>query len=290
MQLIHLENQAYSADVSPLGAELHKVVDKAHDRQILWTGDPAVWKRHSPVLFPVIGRLKNLEYTYEGKTYHLGQHGFCQDTLFALESASSSSVTFSLTASSATRSVYPFEFTFYVSYVLLDNCVEVSYLVQNNSTDSPMYFSVGGHPGFLYSGDLSQQQIIFSRPETLDRIPLNMKTGQFSRRLIKDYVRNGEPIQITEHLYDEDALVFHNFTSESVKVVNKDTGRGVKVNLGKFPYVGFWSRPGAAYTCVEPWFGLADYEDSTGDLTRKDGIQKLNARETFRACFSFEGI
>ena len=287
--MIQLENDFYRVTLKPEGAELTTLYDKKHEREMLWYGDPAVWKRHSPVLFPVVGRCKNYEMRYQGKTYPMPQHGFCQDAVFNIESSSETHVTFSLAASDETRAMYPFEFTFFVSYRLTDEKIEVSYLIKNEDPENPMYFSLGGHPGFLYDGPVNKQVIEFSEKENLDRVLLG-PTFQFSRTVEKDYVKDGAPIHLDEHIYDHDALVFHGFKSEEVKVWNPESGRGVKVNLKGFPYVGFWSMPGACYTCVEPWYGLADYEDFNGELPEKDGIEKIEGGESFKALFTIEAL
>lgn len=287
--MIQLENDFYRVTLKPEGAELTTLYDKKHEREMLWYGDPAVWKRHSPVLFPVVGRCKNYEMRYQGKTYHMPQHGFCQDAVFNIESSSETHVTFSPAASDETRAMYPFEFTFFVSYRLADEKIEVSYLIKNEDPENPMYFSLGGHPGFLYDGPVNKQVIEFSEKENLDRVLLG-PTFQFSRTVEKDYVKDGAPIHLDEHIYDHDALVFHGFKAEEVKVWNPESGRGVKVNLKGFPYVGFWSMPGACYTCVEPWYGLADYEDFNGELPEKDGIEKIEGGESFKALFTIEAL
>ena len=147
---MRIENEFYCVDLKAEGAEMTRLYDKKRERQMLWVGDPAVWTRHSPVLFPVVGRCKNYELRYQGKTYTIPQHGFCQDAVFDIESASETHITFSLRATDETRKMYPFEFSFFVSYLLDGDALKVSYLVKNEDPDQPMYFSLGGHPGFLY--------------------------------------------------------------------------------------------------------------------------------------------
>lgn len=284
-----MEDESYILEVSAQGAEMTRVYDKKHQRELLWNADPAYWDHHSPVLFPLVGSCQGGKFRYQGKTYQLPQHGFASRSLFSVESASLTSLTLSLTASEETKKCYPFDFLFFVSYVLIDGRVEVSYLVRNQSERSPMYFSVGAHPGFSLSGALKDQVIRFSRRENLDRL-LVTPDALFSRDVIRDDVRDGGPIRLDAHTFDNDALVYHNFQSEFVDVKNEQTGTGVRVFLGKFPYVGFWSAPGAPFVCVEPWFGLADYTDFDGELPEKDGIQKLGPGGVFKARFAFCGL
>ena len=116
---------------------------------------------------------------------------------------------------------------------------------------------------------------------------LNIKVGLFSREIQKDFVKGGEPIAVTQHIFDNDALVFHDFPFTTITLKNKNTGHGVAFELKGFPYVGLWSKPGAPYACIEPWFGLADYEDFFGELPEKAGIQTLKAGESFESCYRF---
>ena len=288
--MIKLENEFLKVTAEPLGAELTSVYDKVQEREVLWTADPAWWNRHAPLLFPVVGSCIGKQYRFNGKTYPMPQHGFCKDAVFAVEEKTDIKVVFVLRSSEETRKVYPFEWTLTVTYILEGNKVHTDYAVINESEEAPMYFSIGGHPGLLFDGALKDQEFRFNSKENLDRLLLNMEVGQFSRSIAKDYVVGGESIAVTEHLFDDDALVFHNFAFTAIDLVNRVTGRGARVHLQGFPYVGMWAKPGAPYACIEPWFGLADYEDFHGELPEKDGIMKLEAKGQFRCRYTIETI
>jgi galactose mutarotase-like enzyme len=150
-----------------------------------------------------------------------------------------------------------------------------------------MYFSIGGHPGFLYDGPIGEQVLTFSEKENIDRVLLS-PAMQFSRDVTKDYVKNGEPIALYEGIFVDDALVFHGFKSNKIGLLNPSTGRGVEMDLTGFPYVGIWAvdKPGCPYACIEPWFGLADYDDFEGELPEKDGIEMLPANGVFNCAFT----
>ncbi|MEE0594630.1 MAG: hypothetical protein UCO86_13300 [Eggerthella lenta] len=81
-----LENDALSVRVSPVGAELQSVVCGGVER--MWSGDPAVWGRRAPLLFPLIGRLRDGWYANGGRRVDAPMHGFCRDRLFAAEQES----------------------------------------------------------------------------------------------------------------------------------------------------------------------------------------------------------
>lgn len=285
--MITLENEKLIVTAKEVGAELTRIYDKEHQRECLWTADPAYWNRHAPVLFPVVGKCKNCEYRYLGKTYPLGQHGFCRDAKFDVESQTETQVTFVLTESAETLAVYPFSFVLKITYTLEEDAVITAYRVENPSSDQNLYFSIGGHPGFLYDGPIEEQVFTFDEKENLDRLLLTPQ-GQFSRDLEKDFVKGGEAIHLYEGIFKDDALVFHDFAFRKIQLKNENTGRGIEMDLTGFPYVGLWSanKVGAPYACIEPWYGLADYEDFEGELPEKDGIQALAAGEAFDCQYS----
>lgn len=282
--MISIENDELRVELKREGAEMTALYDKKTGRQCLWTADPAVWDRHAPVLFPVVGMCKNKQYRYQGKTYPMGQHGFARDRVFSISEQGNTKVVFELRDDEETYQVYPFHFILRVGYQLKGKTLAVTYQVTNTDKGQTMYFSIGGHPGFLYDGALEDQEFRFNSDENLDRLVLN--GSAFSRTVKKDYVRGGQPIAITKDIFNHDALVFHNFKFTKIDLVNRKTGSGVEMDLTGFPYVGLWSKPGAPYACIEPWYGLADYEDFEGEISQKDGIMALEPEQTFRSQFT----
>lgn len=283
--MITLENEFLLIEAKESGAELTRIYDKKVGRECLWTANPAVWNRHAPVLFPIVGSVRNKEYRHAGKTYFLGQHGFARDAVFTVTETCENSVTFTLTDSEETKKVYPFSFRLDLTYTLEGDQLHTDYKV-TNPADETMYFSIGGHPGFLYDGDLHEQEIRFNSDEDLDRVVLNFEKGLFSHNIVKKFVEGGKPIKIDENTFARDAIVFHDFKFTVCDIVNANTGHGVSMDLTGFPYVGIWSKPAAPYACIEPWFGLADYEDFDGEIKDKTGIQTLPAGETFSCRYS----
>ena len=282
--MITLENEKLKVQADPLGAELKSVVDKELGRECLWTGDPAYWTGHAPVLFPVVGLCHDGKYRYKGVEYELRQHGFARNSVFTVSEAGNTKVVFSLRSNDQLKKIYPFDFTLYVTYELSGKTISETFDVVNEDKKEPMYFSIGGHPGFLFDGGLQDQQFTFNSREDLDRLQLAGR--YFSRTLVKNYMNAKDPLPVTEHLFDNDAVVFHDFAFTTITLANKKTGHGVTVDLTGFPYVGMWAKPGAPYACIEPWFGLADYEDFNGELPEKDGIQKLDAAGKFHSVFT----
>ena len=72
---------------SRLGAELISSkldgIEKIHQGQDCIDENGRVyWKRHFPVLFPIVGKLKQNKTIINGRTYEMGQHGFARDMEF----------------------------------------------------------------------------------------------------------------------------------------------------------------------------------------------------------------
>ena len=73
-----IHNEFLTLTVDTLGAEAVSLKNAAGE-ELLWQADPAVWKRHAPILFPWTGKLPGGTFTHGGKTYKGGQHGFARD-------------------------------------------------------------------------------------------------------------------------------------------------------------------------------------------------------------------
>ncbi|RWX59596.1 aldose 1-epimerase family protein, partial [Mesorhizobium sp. M4B.F.Ca.ET.089.01.1.1] len=76
-----LHGDGISATIVRQGAELVSLRD-SEGTELLWQAGPA-WKRHSPVLFPIVGRLKGDQLRHRGRSYPMTQHGFARDRRFA---------------------------------------------------------------------------------------------------------------------------------------------------------------------------------------------------------------
>ncbi|MBQ6122289.1 MAG: hypothetical protein IJI59_11190 [Clostridia bacterium] len=144
-----IENERLRISVADLGAELTAVYDKARQAERLWNADPAVWNRHAPILFPFVGKVMDGKYRIGDREYAMKtQHGFARDLPFACVGQTDASVTHVLTADDWTRERYPYEFRLTVTHALEENRLRVAWTVENRG-DGRMYFSIGGHPGYM---------------------------------------------------------------------------------------------------------------------------------------------
>ena len=272
--LYHIENEYLFCAVDDRGAQLHSIKDRASNTEYLWQGDPAVWYGQAPVLFPIVGRLKDDKYHWQGKEYTMPKHGFARKSLFRLLECGGARASFVLESSDETRACFPFEFALTLSYKLEGRALVAEALVTNKG-DGEMFFSIGAHPGFNCAmGDILR----FGAPETLDSLWIDgeamLAGGSYP------VLKNSTDITIHEHLFDKDALILKDVQSKHVTLV-RDGKPSVKFDIGGAPVLGIWAKPGAAYVCIEPWFGLNDSNEFTPDFSQKPLIQRLGAGEIF---------
>lgn len=288
---ITLENRYIKAAFSPVGAEMISFFDKTKNIELLWQGEKGVYTDRSPNLFPMIGRLKNGKYTYDGKEYRLCLHGFAKDSLFTPIEQTSDSVTFLLTDSPGTLEVYPFKFNFLVKYELKENKLITSYTVKNTGRDT-MYFGVGGHPAFNLpcseeaSGvKIEGSKLVFEHEENPDRLLFDP-----DEILITGAERYGPvtEIPLSKDLFAVDALLFKNLKGKSVALQRAD-GISVKFRYNDCPYLAFWThKNGGSFICFEPWCGLPDSFEPISELKDKEGINRLGQGCSFHYNYETE--
>lgn len=285
---IVLENKYLFLEVAAKGAEIISLKSKGDNIECIWTGDSKYWGRHAPILFPIVGKVKNNEYTIENKKYKLTQHGFARDHEFSIVHSNKESALLKLSSSEDTLKVYPYRFELYVEYKLNENAVEINYIV-NNAIEDEMYFSIGAHPGFncplTSDTEFSDYYFEFEKRETAD-ISLVSKEGLIKTEK-SSFLKDADRIDITKYLFKNDALIFNSLKSKKISLKNIKNSKTIEVNFNNFPYVGLWSKPeGAPFVCIEPWFGHADFEDFNGDFKNKDGIIALKKNHEFNCSYS----
>lgn len=277
-----IENKYLSVIVSEKGAELQSIKLKKDGTEYLWQAEPKLWGRHAPILFPIVGKVKNDTYTYNDTSYKLGQHGFARDMEFKIESNSEDKIILNLSASSESLKKYPFSFQLKVAYELKENAINVAYEVENED-DKAMIFSIGAHPGFvcpLAEGEKFEDYYFeFEEKETLEtEILEGGLLGSSKKPLLKDE----KILPISRELFKEDALILEGFKSESLSLRSKKNSKAVTLEFKGFPYLGLWSKPeGAPFVCIEPWYGVADSVEASGKLEDKAGTITLKPSEKF---------
>lgn len=276
-----ISNAVFSATISSVGAELKSFKDTAQNDEYLWQGDANIWQGSAPILFPIVGRLKNGQYQYQGKSYQLNKHGFARTSTFTVAHQQSNTITFALKASELTKDNYPFGFVLLVKFTLDGAGLRVSYEVQNTGHDM-MYFTLGSHPALSLPVDnarLEDYWVEFDQHETVDCYLL--ENNLLSNQPIKAYLNHQKTIPIDAELFQNDALIFKNIQSKKVSLKHRKTGHRVTMHTGSAPHFGLWAKPNAPFICFEPWFSYDDAIDADGELSNKPGILPLEPGEQF---------
>lgn len=252
------------------GGELISFLDAA--TEYIWNGDPKYWTGRNPILFPIVGNLKDQTVEIGGARYHMNRHGFARGMEFTLASQGPDFVTLRLTETPETLACYPFPFCLSVTHRILEDGFSTTFLVENTGAAS-MPFCIGAHTAFncpLHEGEaFSDYRVVFDKPEHADSILLTpagllsadgrMPFLDGSDRFTPDY----------DLLARIDTLIFDGLSSTGMSLVHSETGRGVHMDFSGFPMVAFWTKPGAPYLCLEPWHGCAAAENETGRFEDK---------------------
>ncbi|ECB9807166.1 aldose 1-epimerase family protein [Listeria monocytogenes] len=281
--MIKLENEVLLVEMKTAGAELTRIFHKDTGLEYLWNADSKFWGRHSPVLFPTVGRLVDDTYLVDGKQYHLGQHGFARDRDFQVIEQTENTVRFELDADEDSLAIYPYKFKLSIIYTIEKNTVAVSYEVENTD-NKRIYFSIGAHPAFhlpLTDGTTFEDYYLdFGTEENLETLCLEgpYRSGEI-KKIIDEPARY---LPLSYDLFKNDALIFEALKQKEMTIKSDKTPHFVKVSFPEFPFVGVWTaKPGTPFLCIEPWYGIADSAGESVELRDKAGIEHLEPEAVF---------
>ena len=277
-----ISNSNLTARIKHLGAELFSLKNN-QNKEYIWEGNPTFWGKHSPILFPIVGSLKNNTYLHNGKPFQLNRHGFAREMEFQLIEKTKESATFSLLSTIETKKVYPFDFELQICYSLKENKLNIDYKVINKD-DLIMPFAIGAHPAFALAGNFEDYSLEFQQDEIL-RYHL-LEKGLISNSTNELQLDN-RLLGLNYKLFENDALVFKTLKSKSITIL-KNANPILKVNFSDFPNLGIWTVVNAPFLCIEPWFGYSDTLNEYDDFSKKEGIQLLEKKETFESNYSIE--
>lgn len=273
-----ISNGRIAATIKENGAELCSLID-GHGRQLLWQAGPA-WPRHAPILFPIVGKLRNDRLLYKGKTFPMTQHGFARDQRFTWSAREPKACSLFLQDNEATRSQYPFSFRLDVSYAVENDDLIIVYEI-TNTDDQIMPASIGAHPAFnwpLVAGmQKESHSIVFSHAETA---PVRRLDGGLLRDRPFETPIRGTTLALSEALFAEDAIIMDQLNSSSLRYTAPGAPT-IAISWEGFRQLGLWSKPGgASFLCIEPWHGYASPVDFDGDFENKPGLIQFAAGET----------
>jgi galactose mutarotase-like enzyme len=280
--MFSIENEKLKIIINPKGAELQSIFNKEFGIEYMWSGDAAFWAKKSPVLFPIVGTLKNDTYFYNNKPYKLSRHGFARDMEFEVGDQQKESINFFIKNNENIFKNYPFAFEFIIKYTIDNNKLTVTYMLKNISEEE-LYFSVGGHPAFKVpiadNTSYEDYYLKFNNDESLSRWPISAD-GLIENKT-QPVLSGTNILPLTKELFFKDALVFKHPASSVISLLSEKTNHGLNFNISGFPYLGIWAAKNADFVCIEPWCGIADSADTDQQLINKEGINKLNAGEIF---------
>jgi len=284
-----LKNNKLTVSINTKGAELASI--KTDALEYMWQADPKIWSKHAPLLFPIVGRLVDHEYVYDGKTYVMSQHGFARDNDFMVIAKTENSITFEQIATTKSKEIYPFDFILNVKYTLLGTKLITEYIVKNPSNDKDLYFSIGAHPAFSCPFEKGQKrsdyQLIFDE-KAMPEAYITHK-GLYEGNTTTVFSESGI-INITDKLFDNDSFTFNPNPFSKVTFKYEPTQKEyVSITFKNFPYLGIWSKKNVApFVCIEPWHGIADRKNHNKEYIQKEGIEKLAPQGIFSCSFTIE--
>ncbi len=262
-----------------LGAELTSI--KLDGKEKLHQGEN-YWKRHAPILFPIVGQIKEGKTIIDDRTFKMGQHGLARDMEFEEIEQNK----FLLRSSKETLEKFPYKFELYVQYFIQDNELTVEYLVVNKDSRQ-MLFGIGGHPAFICDYSTGNYQVQFNKEETEIEF-MQLENGLISNQKAQNIMKDNS-IDLTENIFKNDAIIMKNLKSNKVTLYNKKINKKVlDFDFTGFPYLALWSKIGAPFVCIEPWFNTADRVDSSGIFKEKENILKLEPEEKFECRYKIK--
>ena len=281
-----LENELIQVEFESFGAEMKSLKKKADGQEYMWCADPAYWGKTAPVLFPFIGKTVNMEYRYDGKVWPAEKHGFGQRVAYEVAEQTDTRIVFRTQDTEDAYEKYPFHFCLDIEYVLMGESVLENWYVTNTGNNT-MYFSIGGHAAFACPlngrGRIGQKVKLIGAEHKNIIFSLRInELGLITDELLTLDIKEGL-ITMDEHTFDKDALVFDGEGVTAVGLCDESGREYVRVECDA-PVWGVWSMPDneASYVCLEPWYGLCDYEGFEGDISERPYTNVVEPGQTWK--------
>lgn len=283
-----ITNNRLSVSIAETGAELKSLREHATGLEYIWQSDPTWWNGAAPILFPIIGGLKDDACYINGTQYSIPSHGFVRKKEWNFVGSTGTSACFETTSDAETKAMYPWDFSLKVTYTLDNNALAVRYDVANRSSDR-MYFSIGSHPAFnlpFAGGYLQHYYFEFSEEEDMERYFFDNGCHLNETEPIFDNCRQ---IYMRPDLFNRGPIIFKHPRSTDFTIRSSQRSKYIRVATDGVPYVALWSKGNAApFACIEPWYGIPDNIDTNQDFEFKEGIMSLEGGMTFDTTYRIE--
>jgi galactose mutarotase-like enzyme len=277
-----LKNSRFSIDVSEQGAELISLLS-SDGYQWLWQGDEASWPGQSPVLFPIVGVLRNGETFIKDKVYQMPCHGFARSKTFSLLEASEAILKFGLSSDESTKQFYPWDFELRISYSISESNLRVHYSVKNTDSEK-IFFCLGAHPGFALKEKMNDYYLEFPQTESSET---HLVASNGTIRNTTAPCLSGVRLDLKDELFFANALIFKDLQSTSLQLILKSKPKeALKFSWQGFSSLGIWSLEKAPFICFEPWNGHGDMEDTDGQFSSKSDLLSLDPGQRYECSWS----
>lgn len=289
--ILTIRNEYGSACVDTQGAQWVSFKD-AQGLEHLWQGDAAYWSGQAPVLFPIVGALRNGRAHIKDGEYEMKQHGIARHLAFEVTEQKEDSVTLTLRSTEETKKQYPYDFALHMTYRFEGPRMVTEFKVENTG-DEVMPFALGGHPAFncpMVEGETFENYVVeFEKPETARCPAIEGALINFNHRTtVLEYETT---IPMRHELFHTDALIFDTPRSRVVRLKSLKTGHGVEMDFDDFCYLGVWSaKNDAPFVALEPWAGCATGTDEDDEFLHKRALTLLKPGKAATFAFGVKAL
>ena len=285
-----LKNSEVTAQFDTLGGQLTSAKDSA-GTEYVWQADKAYWSGQAPVLFPIVGSLRDKKATVGGnKTCHMERHGVARKLEFEMVESTETSISFALCADEATKVQYPYDFKLIIQYSLNGKSITTKYTIVNQNQEV-MPFQIGGHPAFncpLTKEEHFEDYVVeFEQTETADCPTPVPSTGLVDVAQRTRMLDHSSTLKMNHNLFKVDAIIFDHLKSRKATLYNPKTGHGVKMDFADFDNLLVWSTANEGpFVALEPWSGLSTCSDESDIFEEKRGVHLLPAGKSKSLSFT----
>ena len=280
-----ITNGLLTAKISDMGAELISLLG-GDGYEYIWGADEKYWNDHSPLLFPMCGRLLDSKYLYGGKEYKMAIHGFAKHSCFEVLDKTASSLTLELTDNDKTKESYPFDFVLTAKYEIKDSSFLATYTVKNAGDDTLPYM-LGWHPGFNLEGDAEIEDFTLEFDTQNARIH-PIVHGSFVSHDSNEYKFDNSKYHVNnDEIASCDTIVFRECGNRAT-LASVKAPHALTLEWGEnIPYFCIWKNTSrdARYVCLEPWSNIPDSDGETPENFETKIMSRLNSGDSEAFCY-----
>ncbi len=289
--IYEIKNETLSVKIDTVGGQM-KSFCLSDGTELLWQGNPDFWRSQAPILFPIVGALRDNKATIGSLEMEIPKHGLAKLNEFTLESVKDDEVTLELKANDDTKKAYPFEFSFKIKIALIENGLVTSYIVKNLD-DKEMPFFVGAHPGFNVPFEAGYKfedySLCFAEKENLSSPVIITETSIYDYTKKKLEYSETDCVALDNELFSNDVFVFENLKKNEISIKNNKTQKAIQMNFEEFPMIGIWKPYNESpFVCLEPWVGCSTTTTEDNEFTNKKHCQILNSGEEKSYSFTLQ--